>query len=45
GRQGEVQTRIRLAESQIVVVLAQLSDGSLRRANAEIRVTTGGCLT
>jgi len=41
----EVQTRIRLAESQIVVVLAQLSDGSLRRANAEIRVTTGGCLT
>jgi sulfur-oxidizing protein SoxY len=41
----EVQTRIRLAENQIVVVLAQLSDGSLRRASVEIRVATGGCLT
>lgn len=41
----EVQTRIRLAENQAVVVLAQLNDGSLRRASAEIRVATGGCLT
>ncbi len=41
----EVQTRIRLAENQTVVVLAQMSDGRLRRAGAEIRVATGGCLT
>jgi sulfur-oxidizing protein SoxY len=41
----EVQTRIRLAEAQQVVVLAQMSDGRVRRAAAEIRVTTGGCLS
>ncbi|WP_270933870.1 thiosulfate oxidation carrier protein SoxY [Falsiroseomonas oryzae] len=41
----EVQTRIRLAEDQRVVVLAQMSDGSVRRAVAEIRVATGGCLS
>lgn len=41
----EVQTRIRLAEDQQVIVLAQLSDGSVRRAVAEVTVTTGGCLT
>jgi sulfur-oxidizing protein SoxY len=41
----EVQTRIRLAEDQRIVVLAQLSDGTVRRASAEIRVTTGGCLS
>lgn len=41
----EVQTRIRLAENQSVIVLAQMSDGRLRRATAEIRVATGGCLT
>jgi sulfur-oxidizing protein SoxY len=41
----EVQTRIRLAEDQRLIVLAQMSDGSVRRAVAEIRVTTGGCLT
>jgi sulfur-oxidizing protein SoxY len=41
----EIQTRIRLAEQQQVIVLAQLSDGSVRRAAAEVRVTTGGCLT
>jgi len=41
----EVQTRIRLAEDQRIVVLAQMSDGSVRRAAAEIRVTTGGCLS
>lgn len=41
----EVQTRIRLAEDQRIIVLAQLSDGRVRRAVAEIRVTTGGCLS
>jgi sulfur-oxidizing protein SoxY len=41
----EVQTRIRLAEAQRVIVLAQHNDGRVRRAVAEVRVTTGGCLT
>ncbi len=40
----EVTTRIRLAEAQAVIALADLSDGTLRRAVAEVRVTTGGCL-
>jgi sulfur-oxidizing protein SoxY len=41
----EIQTRIRLAAEQRVIVLAQLSDGRVRRAVVEIRVTTGGCLS
>ena len=41
----EIQTRIRLAEEQRLIVLAQFSDGQVREASAEIRVTTGGCLT
>lgn len=41
----EVQTRIRLAEAQRVLVLAELGDGRVRRAAVEIGVTTGGCLT
>jgi sulfur-oxidizing protein SoxY len=41
----EVQTRIRLAEAQQLVALAQTSDGRVLRAAAEIRVTTGGCLS
>lgn len=41
----EVQTRIRIAENQAVVVLAQMSYGRLRGARADIRVATGGCLT
>ncbi|MCB4821800.1 thiosulfate oxidation carrier protein SoxY [Roseicella aerolata] len=40
----EVQTRIRLAEDQQVVALAVLSDGRVRRAAAETRVVTGGCI-
>lgn len=40
----EVQTRIRLAEGQRVLVLAELADGTLRQAAVEIGVTTGGCL-
>jgi sulfur-oxidizing protein SoxY len=41
----EVHTRIRLAEDQRILVLARHSDGRLRRAAAELRVTTGGCLS
>ncbi len=41
----EVQTRIRLAEAQRIVVVAQFNDGTVRQAAAEIRVTTGGCLS
>lgn len=41
----EIQTRIRLSEEQRIVALAQMSDGSVRRAVAEVRVTTGGCLS
>ena len=41
----EVQTRIRLSEAQRILVLAQMRDGSVRRAAAEIRVTLGGCLS
>lgn len=41
----EVQTRIRLAEDQTIIVLAQLSDGTVRRATAQVTVTTGGCIT
>lgn len=41
----EVTTRIRLAEDQTVIAIAELSDGTLRRATASIRVSTGGCLS
>jgi len=41
----EIQTRIRLAEAQDVIVLATLSDGSVRRAVAAVSVTQGGCLS
>ncbi|MBS7792117.1 thiosulfate oxidation carrier protein SoxY [Roseococcus sp. SDR] len=41
----EIQTRIRMAENQTLVVLARMNDGSVQRATAEIRVATGGCLT
>jgi sulfur-oxidizing protein SoxY len=41
----EIQTRIRLAAEQRVIVLAQLSDGRVRRTAVEIRVTAGGCLS
>jgi sulfur-oxidizing protein SoxY len=41
----EVQTRMRLAEEQRIIVVAQMNDGRLLRASADIRVTTSGCLT
>jgi len=41
----EVQTRIRVAEDQQILVFAQMNDGTVRRAAADLRVTAGGCLT
>ncbi len=39
----KVATRIRLAKTQNVVALAEMSDGSFAMAKAEIKVTIGGC--
>jgi sulfur-oxidizing protein SoxY len=39
----QVGTRIRLADSQKVVAVAALADGSLWSAAAEVIVTVGGC--
>lgn len=36
-------TRIRLAETQDVVAIAQLADGGFVRTTANIKVTIGGC--
>ncbi len=36
-------TRIRLAKTQDVVALAKMADGSVRRAQATVKVTIGGC--
>ena len=40
----EVTTRVRLAGSQTVTVVAELSDNSFRIAEASVLVTTGACL-
>ena len=40
---GKVTTRIRLAKSQKILALAQLKDGTLVGAYAEVKVTIGGC--
>ena len=37
------QTRMRLAQSQNIIAIAEMSDGSLFSAQAEIKVTVGGC--
>jgi sulfur-oxidizing protein SoxY len=37
------ETRIRLGETQDVIALAQMSDGSFVMARAEVKVTIGGC--
>lgn len=39
----EVSTRIRLARTQQIVALAQMSDGSVYTARTEVKVTIGGC--
>ena len=36
-------TRIRLAETQDVVAVAQMEDGSFVQARANVKVTIGGC--
>jgi len=36
-------TRMRLAKTQNIVVLASMSDGSFQKAEATIKVTIGGC--
>ena len=36
-------TRIRMAKTQNIVVLAEMSDGSVYRALSEVKVTIGGC--
>lgn len=41
----EVQLRMRLAESQTVIVVAELNDGSAWTATREVKVTLGGCST
>ena len=38
-----VATRMRMRESLKVIVLAELSDGSVQTAKAEVTVTNGGC--
>ncbi len=39
----EAQTRMRLAETQEVVAVAELSDGSTLMAQKKVKVTIGGC--
>ena len=41
----EVQTRVRVAEEQAILVLAVHADGTVRRASAALKVTRGGCLS
>jgi sulfur-oxidizing protein SoxY len=40
----EISTRIRLARSQTVLALAEMSDGSVRSGTASIVVTLGACV-
>lgn len=39
----EVQTRMRMAKTQTVVAIAQMSDGTIFSSQAEVKVTIGGC--
>ena len=39
----EVQFRARLAQTQKLVAVAEMNDGSLFTASREIKVTIGGC--
>jgi sulfur-oxidizing protein SoxY len=36
-------TRIRLAQTQDVIALAKMADGSIKQAVANVKVTIGGC--
>jgi sulfur-oxidizing protein SoxY len=40
----EASTRIRLMETQDVVAVAKMSDGSYYMDRKEVRVTIGGCI-
>jgi sulfur-oxidizing protein SoxY len=40
----ELETRVRLAESQIVVAIAELEHGELLAATAEVTVTASACI-
>lgn len=40
----ELTTRIRVAEEQTIVALAELSDGRVLRSTATVKVTVGGCI-
>ena len=40
---GQISTRIRLADSQKIVAIAQLSDGSFWSASADVIVTLAAC--
>ena len=39
----EANTRIRLAETQNVIAVAKMNDGSVFMASKEVKVTIGGC--
>ncbi len=39
----EASTRMRLAQTQNVTVLAKMSDGTFRKAETVVKVTIGGC--
>jgi sulfur-oxidizing protein SoxY len=39
----EAQFRMRLAQTQNLVAIAEMSDGSLWTATREVKVTIGGC--
>jgi len=41
--QARADTRIRLGQTQDVVAIAEMSDGTLFMARAEVKVTIGGC--
>jgi sulfur-oxidizing protein SoxY len=39
----EIQMRVRLAQTEKLVAVAEMSDGTLYTASREIKVTIGGC--
>ncbi len=41
--EAKAATRIRLAKTQNIVAVAQMSDGSVYRETVEVKVTIGGC--
>jgi sulfur-oxidizing protein SoxY len=39
----EIQLRVRLAQTEKLIVVAEMNDGTLYTASREIKVTIGGC--